>query len=200
MKKGPLVNLRGRKNTLYGPHISVPTFPLYVPRGCFSMGDNALLNKFARLPCQRICSQTRAQRGRRGAFWWQSGEMGHSREFKTGESMESLVEMVQIENSLRNYVNLASETGFLGLLKHWNPWASGGPWTPRTRGVESLTLNLLWKWYKLRSHYKITCEFYPDFYPHTRVFLGFWIAKTHDGVSGGQCMVGPMRIYCDLWN
>ena len=28
IKKGPLVNLRGRKSTLSGPHIPVPTFPL----------------------------------------------------------------------------------------------------------------------------------------------------------------------------
>ena len=72
------------------------------------------------------------------------------------------------------------------------------PWIPSTRGVESLTLNLLWGWYKLRIH----CEFYPRFYPHKRVFLGLWIAKIHellgaeppdpsqvDGVSSGQCMV-----------
>ena len=32
-----------------------------------------------------------------------SGEMSHSGEFETGGSMESLVEMVQIENSVRNY-------------------------------------------------------------------------------------------------
>ena len=49
-------------------------------------------------------------------FWWQSGEMSHSGEFKIGGNMESLVEMVQIENSWRNYVNY--ETGFLELLKH----------------------------------------------------------------------------------
>ena len=47
-----------------------------------------------------------------------AGEISHSGEFKIGGSMESLVEMVQIENSLRNYVILPSETGFLGLLKY----------------------------------------------------------------------------------
>ena len=31
MKKGPLENLRGRKSTLSGPHIPVPTFPLSTP-------------------------------------------------------------------------------------------------------------------------------------------------------------------------
>ena len=30
-KKGPLENLRGRKSTLSGPHIPVPTFPLSTP-------------------------------------------------------------------------------------------------------------------------------------------------------------------------
>ena len=64
------------------------------------------------------------------------------------------------------------------------------PWTPGTRGVESLTLNLLWKWYKLRIHYKITCEFYARIYPHKRVFLGFWIAKTHE--LPGAPLPGPL--------
>ena len=32
IKKGPLQNLRARKSTLSGPHISVPTFPLSTPR------------------------------------------------------------------------------------------------------------------------------------------------------------------------
>ena len=39
------------------------------------------------------------------------------REFKIGGSMKCLVEMVQIENLFWN-VNLPSETGFPGLLKH----------------------------------------------------------------------------------
>ena len=43
-------------------------------------------------------------------------------EFKVGGSMESLVEMVQIEKSLQNvcvnFTVLPSEKGFLGLLKH----------------------------------------------------------------------------------
>ena len=40
-------------------------------------------------------------------FWWQSGEMSRSGEFTIGHggSMESLVEMVQIENLLQSYVN-----------------------------------------------------------------------------------------------
>ena len=41
-------------------------------------------------------------------FRWQSGEMSHSGEFTIighGGSMESLVEMVQIENLLQSYVN-----------------------------------------------------------------------------------------------
>ena len=33
IKKGPLVNMRGRKSTLSGPHIPVPTFPLSTPPG-----------------------------------------------------------------------------------------------------------------------------------------------------------------------
>ena len=35
IKKGPLVNMRGRKSTLSGPHIPVPTFPLSTPPGLF---------------------------------------------------------------------------------------------------------------------------------------------------------------------
>ena len=91
------------------------------------------------------------------------------------------------------------------------------PWTLSNRDVESPTFNLLWKWYKLRIHYKIKCEFYPRVYPHKRVFLGFWIAKTHElpgaplpgtrcpdpcqggGVSGGQCMVWELLWNCIKW-
>ena len=45
------------------------------------------------------------------------------------------------------------------------------PWTPSTRVVESPTLNLLLKWYKLKIHYKITYEFHPRFRPHKCFFL-----------------------------
>ena len=55
-----------------------------------------------------------------------------------GATMESLMKIVQIDNSVRNYMwilppILTSETGFPGLLKHSNPWASGAssPLTPR---------------------------------------------------------------------
>ena len=36
-KKGPLVNLRGRKCAPSGSHIPVPTFPLWYPRSSFMM-------------------------------------------------------------------------------------------------------------------------------------------------------------------
>ena len=38
-----------------------------------------------------------------------------------------------------------------------------GPRTPRHQGCGISDIDLLWKWYKLRIHYKITCEFYPRF-------------------------------------
>ena len=46
--------------------------------------------------------------------------------------MESLVEMVQIENSLRNYVNFTISNRFSWASKTLNPCASwdSGPWTP----------------------------------------------------------------------
>ena len=49
------------------------------------------------------------------------GEMSHSGEFKIGRSMESLVEMIQIENHYEIMWILPSETGFLELLNHENP-------------------------------------------------------------------------------
>ena len=150
-------------------------------------------------------------------------------EFKTGGSMESLVEMVQIENSLGHYVNfilenrlslafktlkpmsfrgfrpldpwchdgianenstnwqfsaklhvnftppphiLPSKTGFLG-LKMLKPMSFRelNPWTPDTQGCGISDIDFLWIWYKLRIHYKIACEFYPQYYPHKRIFL-----------------------------
>ena len=46
MKKGPLVNLSGRKGTLSGLHIPVPTFPLSTPR-CFPQNAKSLyFNKY----------------------------------------------------------------------------------------------------------------------------------------------------------
>ena len=42
----------------------------------------------------------------------------YSGEFKIGGSMESLVEIVQIENSLQNYVNFTLRNGFHGIFKH----------------------------------------------------------------------------------
>ena len=47
-------------------------------------------------------------------------------EFKIGGSMESLVEMVQIEKSLRNYVNFTLWKGLSWAFKTLNPLASGG--------------------------------------------------------------------------
>ena len=66
-------------------------------------------------------------------FLWQSGETSHSGEFKIGGSMESLVEMVQIENSLRNNVNFTLWNRFSLAFKTIYPWASGGsaPLEPR---------------------------------------------------------------------
>ena len=54
-------------------------------------------------------------------FWWQSGEMNHSGESKIGGSMESLVEMIQIENSLRNYVNFTLGNRFSWAFKTLKP-------------------------------------------------------------------------------
>ena len=60
-----------------------------------------------------------AQRGRGlPPIFYNSPEMTHSGEFKIGGSMESLVEMVQIENSLQNYVNFTLWNGFSLALKH----------------------------------------------------------------------------------
>ena len=60
-------------------------------------------------------------------FWWQSGEMSHSVEFTFGGSMESLVEMVQIENSLQNYVNFTLRNGFSWAFKTLKPMSFQGP-------------------------------------------------------------------------
>ena len=78
--------------------------------------------------------------------------------------------------------------------------------TPGARGVESLTLKLWendanWEFIK-----KITCEFYPWFYPHKQVFLGFWIAKAHELPGAAKGMESQwtvhsmhgMRIYCEI--
>ena len=104
--------------------------------------------------------------------------------------MEPPIKIVQIDNSVRNYMRttpiLPSKTGSISwAFKMLKPMSFRhlNPWIPSTRGVESLTLNLLWEWNKLRIH----CEYYPPprFYPHKRVFLGFWIAKIHEA-SGGS--------------
>ena len=137
--------------------------------------------------------------------------MSHPGEFKIGRSMECLIEMVQMKNSLRKYVHFTLWNGFSWAFKTLKSMSFGGsaPWTPRatmespmkivqfsaklhvdftpilpskifvgfyTRAVESPTLYLLLKWYKLKIHYKITYEFHPRFHPHKWVFLGFWIA------------------------
>ena len=98
--------------------------PLRTPRSQTSLQDGMMPMHILVKP---------AQRGRgRAPFLWQSGEMGHSGIFKIGGSMESLVKMVQIENSLRNYVNFTLWNGFSWAFKTLKPWASGGsaPWTP----------------------------------------------------------------------
>ena len=46
------------------------------------------------------------------------GEMSHSEEFAIAGSMESLVEMIQIENSLQNYVNCPLENVLSWAFKH----------------------------------------------------------------------------------
>ena len=96
--------------------------------------------------------------------------------------------------------------GFLGFknanLKQMS-FQELNPWTPAP-AVWNLAIDLSENGTYWKIHYKITCEFYPRFYPHKRVFLGFWIAKTHelpggsaprplpgDGVTGGQCMTAP---------
>ena len=66
-------------------------------------------------------------------FWWQSAEKSHSGEFKIGGSMEYLVEMVQIEISLRNYVNYTLWKGLSCAFKTLKPMSFRGlrpldPW------------------------------------------------------------------------
>ena len=85
-------------------------------------------------------------------FWWQSLEMSHSGEFEIGGSMESLVEMIQIENSLRNYVNFT----------HKLPGAPPpGLWCHDGISDENSTI---W-WF--------STKFYPWSYPLKQIFLGF---------------------------
>ena len=51
-KKGSLINLRGRKGTLSGPHIPVPTFPLSTPRVFNKCG--LLLNSIVKPTCHLV--------------------------------------------------------------------------------------------------------------------------------------------------
>ena len=76
-----------------------------------------------------------------------------------------------IDNSVQNYMWILPLIFSLAfnVLKPTSFWQLN-PWIPGTMVVEYPTLNLLWKWYKLRIHYKITSEFYPRFYPHKQVF------------------------------
>ena len=102
------------------------------------------------------------------------GEKSHSGEFKIGGSMESLLEMVQIEKSLQNYVNFTLWKGFSWAFKHYNPWASGGsaPWTPGAMmesPMKIVQIEANWQ-FSSRLHVNFT----PDqSYPLKLVFLGF---------------------------
>ena len=138
--------------------------------------------------------------------WWQLGEMSHSGEFKIGGSMESLVEMVQIENSLGNYVNFTLGNGLSWAFKTLKPMSFRGlrPLDPRCHDSVRDYMWILplilpsktgfsWAFKMLKPiSTLISCEngtnwefitksyVYPRFYPHKRVFFGFWIAKTHE--------------------
>ena len=69
--------------------------------------------------------------------WWQSGELSRSGEFKIGGSMESLVASsgngIQMENSLRNYVNFILWNRFSLCFKTLKPMSFRGlcPLDPR---------------------------------------------------------------------
>ena len=75
------------------------------------------------------------------------GEMSHSREFKISGSMESLVEKVQIENSLRNYVNFTLGNGLSLAFKTLKPMSFQGlrPLDPRCHdGISDSVQNYMW--------------------------------------------------------
>ena len=107
-------------------------------------------------------------------FWWQSGKRAIRGNFEIGGSMESLVEMVQIEKSLQNYVNFTLWKGLSWAFKHYNPWASGGstPWTPGAMmesPVKIVQIEANWQ-FSARLHVNFT----PDqSYPLKLVFLSF---------------------------
>ena len=88
-------------------------------------------------PCISVCKGgARCERAAPPShFWWPSQEMSQSREFTIGGSMESLVEMVQIENSSRNYVDFTLGNRFSGIFKTLKPMSFRGlaPWTPGAR-------------------------------------------------------------------
>ena len=94
-------------------------------------------------------------------FWWQSGEKSHSGEL--GGSMESLVEMVQIEKALQNYVNFTLWKGLSWAFKTLKPMSFRGR-------------NLRWKQFKLKlidNSVRNYMWILPRSYPLKRVFLGF---------------------------
>ena len=98
------------------------------------------------------------------------------------------------------------------LLGFWNAktnkLSGAEPLDPWHQGCGTSDIDLLWKWYKMRIHHKITCEFCLRFYPHKGVFLGFWIVKTHQlpglrprplpGRWSLWWTVHGMRIYCEI--
>ena len=85
---------------------------------------------------------------------------------KLVESMESLVEMVQIENSLRNYVNFTLGNGFSWAFKTLKPISFRelrplDPWCQD--GISDENGTILW----------FSTKFYSWSYPLKQIFLGF---------------------------
>ena len=84
--------------------------------------------------------------------------MSHSKEFTIDGIMESLVEMVQIENSLRNDVNFTLGNGFSEAIKALKPMSFRGlrPWTPGVT-MESLMKKVqIWQFSaKLHVHFTL---------------------------------------------
>ena len=187
--------------------------------------------------------------------------------FEIGGSMESLVEMVQIEISLRNYVNFTLWNGFSWAFRILKPRAPGGPapWTPgatmespmKIVQIDNSVQNCMWilppililptkigflgllnsktnellgaepldprhqgcgisniespvKMVQIENSLQNNMWILPSILnPHKRVFLGFWIAKTHElpgaeppdpyqGMESPVDIVHGMRIYCDI--
>ena len=113
-----------------------PPRPLWTPHSQTVLPkiQNGMMTTMHKMSVRNL----RGGEGRRTAppiFDDSRGEMSHSGEFKIGRSMESLVEIVQIENSLRNYVNFTLGNGFSWAFETLKPELLGalppGPVVPR---------------------------------------------------------------------